>query len=543
MPKPPVRPFRRTDNVAILNAIRNERSSDYINRIPAANKANMREVFDTIWNYTPARNEFATGLINQIGRVVGRNILWENRLAKFKIGMLEHGDTIEEYAYGLIVSETYDPSRDYLEKTLFGQEAPNVKAAFHKRNQRRMYKITINEQELRAAFTSDQTDSLYQLTVDLMNSQLTSDQVDEFILMTRLLREYYDAGGFWKVNVPDLLSGAADKDDAESFLVAVREWAETLQFVSTHYNPAHMPTVATADKLELIMTPRAKALIDVKALAAAFNVSYADIESRTTIIRPEDMNIPGAQAILTTTDFFMVADTYLESASQPNAAGRYVNHFWHHDQIVSVSPFAPAILFTSTEQSDEVVVDDPDVVGISAITAHDKDGVPTNTAVRGEYTQILGSAITDPAGGLNDEVVLALTGATSEHTYISNTGTLYVGLDELADQITVNAYTTNPAPVFVGSLVLPIVGDRVNHDGLDETVDDDTDDLDEVTPTAPTLDAGDVTIPTVTGVTYRVDGEPVTGDITVVGSLTVTATPDAGYVFPVGATTSWTFDE
>ena len=64
---------------------------------------------------------------------------------------------------------------------------------------------------------------------------------------------------------------------------------------------------------------------------------------------------------------------------------------------------------------------------------------------------------------------------------------------------------------------------------------------DEITPTAPTQVGNVVTIPTQTGVIYRIDGTQVTGTYTLTENETVTATADDGYVFPGGATTSWNF--
>ena len=63
------------------------------------------------------------------------------------------------------------------------------------------------------------------------------------------------------------------------------------------------------------------------------------------------------------------------------------------------------------------------------------------------------------------------------------------------------------------------------------------------TPVAPTQSGDTVTIPTVTGVDYQVDGKTVTGTITVPDgqTITVTAVPQANYAFTEGATTSWDF--
>lgn len=66
----------------------------------------------------------------------------------------------------------------------------------------------------------------------------------------------------------------------------------------------------------------------------------------------------------------------------------------------------------------------------------------------------------------------------------------------------------------------------------------------EVTPTAPTYDSGTstITIPTVTGVTYWIKGEAVTGAIVITEDTIVSATPNAGYKFPPVVDDDWLFE-
>lgn len=54
----------------------------------------------------------------------------------------------------------------------------------------------------------------------------------------------------------------------------------------------------------------------------------------------------------------------------------------------------------------------------------------------------------------------------------------------------------------------------------------------EVTPVAPTLVGDDLTIPSVTGLVYLIEGEPVTGTVVITGDTLVVAETTAGYRFP-----------
>ena len=65
----------------------------------------------------------------------------------------------------------------------------------------------------------------------------------------------------------------------------------------------------------------------------------------------------------------------------------------------------------------------------------------------------------------------------------------------------------------------------------------------QVTPMAPTYnyETHVVTIPSITGVTYKIDDDTVTGNVTLEETTEVEAFANNGYTFPSNTTTSWTF--
>lgn len=65
----------------------------------------------------------------------------------------------------------------------------------------------------------------------------------------------------------------------------------------------------------------------------------------------------------------------------------------------------------------------------------------------------------------------------------------------------------------------------------------------EVDPSAPTYNAATkvITIPTVTGVVYSINGEPVSGTVTITENTVVTAAPAPGYKFPAVTDDDWLF--
>lgn len=66
----------------------------------------------------------------------------------------------------------------------------------------------------------------------------------------------------------------------------------------------------------------------------------------------------------------------------------------------------------------------------------------------------------------------------------------------------------------------------------------------EVTPTEPTYDDGThtITIPTVAGVTYYIDGKAVSGSVVITEDTVVVARPNKGYKFPPVVDDDWLFE-
>ena len=63
-----------------------------------------------------------------------------------------------------------------------------------------------------------------------------------------------------------------------------------------------------------------------------------------------------------------------------------------------------------------------------------------------------------------------------------------------------------------------------------------------VSPVEPTQASNDLTIPTIAGVIYKIDGAVVSGTVTITEDVIVDATPAPGYQFPPTADTDWGFE-
>lgn len=436
---------RNADNVNILNAIRNDASLDYHKRIPAATKGNIADVADAIFNFRPHKNEFIESLINRIGLVYARNSIWFNPLGELKRGALEFGDTIEEIQVGIVKANHYSHDRDYLERDIFGRADTDVASAFHTVDREDFYKITVDDNTLRRAFLDPS--GLDQLTQQLMSAPTTADNWDEYLLMSALFRVADNKWPMFNVNVPDVAKMDSTESDARSLLRKVRSTAGNMRFLSTRFNGAKMPVSAKPEDLILFATPEVKSGLDVNALAVLFNVSYAEVPSRIIEIRQEDVAMNGVQAFLTTKDFFVIADTSLETTSEFNPVSRQTNFFLHHWEIISASPFAPIVKFSTAPDTAREAIEIATTVAIDrlqfVIDANETDVKnvdKTNARMVKGGTAQLEAILTGLKPDQNDIEFTeqwSVEGNKDTGTRIDNDGLLYVAPSETAATLTV----------------------------------------------------------------------------------------------------------
>ena len=209
-----------------------------------------------------------------------------------------------------------------------------------------------------------------------------SDNYDEYLCMLNLIAYYEHNWGFFKHHVSAV---PTDEATGKEFLKAVRAYASKLEFPTALYSPVSaeygIPVFAKPDELVLLITADAMASVDVDTLAGIFNLDKADIRYRTVIV-PE-LPVPDAFALLTTDAFFVCRDVVYANESFYNPATLNTNYYLHHWEIVSASPFVPAILFTTGDATgvpelEQTVTE----VGITAASTSLKPGETTQLTVK-----------------------------------------------------------------------------------------------------------------------------------------------------------------
>lgn len=355
-------------------------TNDFQQRVPNPAQAGIAATMDALFQPMNAQyfNQFMDILVNRIGFTYVRGQSYKNPLAVFKGQKLTFGSTIQEIAPKWIKAHSYNDENE----TLLKLHRPEAESWYHSQNRRDQYPISVSADELRTAFLDEY--GLNNLVAQIMQSPINSDEYDEYSIMKELIGLYDDKWGFYKHHL-----SAAPTDDVsgKELLTALQSYGGRLQFPSALYSATDIPVFAKPSELVLLVTPDTQAALNVNTLAALFNVDLAKVSYRTVLI--DEFPIDGAVALLTTEDFFVCSDTLYNTTSFWNPETLATNYYLNHWGVYSVSPFVPAILFTTAEGT----------------------AVPTITQNVTELTVTPETATVEPGGSVRFDV--ALTGSVT----------------------------------------------------------------------------------------------------------------------------------
>lgn len=329
-----------TKNSTILNKIYLNGTNDYQQRMPVPTQSRISQTMKRLMDPMNGDlyNQFIDSYINLIGQQRIHTREWTNPLSVFKGPALYYGTTIQEAAARWVKAHTYDDASE----TLLKMERPEFQVFYHSMNRQDRYDISIAREEVAQAFRDEY--GLNRLINAIMAVPQNSDNYDEYNLMMQLMAEYEQRWGFFKHHISAF---PTDEATGKEMLTALRTYAKVLKFPSALYNGAgvDVPVFANPDELVLIIDAKASASIDVNTLAGVFQLDKADVTYRT--IEVPEIPVPGAVALLTTDAFFVVNDVVYQTASFYNPENLTTKYYLHHWEVVSASPFVPAILFTT----------------------------------------------------------------------------------------------------------------------------------------------------------------------------------------------------
>ena len=470
----PNRPNKLTvTNVSkdVINAILNEGWSvnyrDYV-PITATDADSIRDIGKIIMDAPNLRNAFASDLINRVVLVIVTSKMYENPWARLKKGKLDIGETVEEIFVNMAKAELYNPAGSA--ETVFKRSIPDIRAAFHVVNYQVFYPVTVENEDLSMAFTTQ--NGLYNLIEKIYETLYTADAYDEFNVMKYLIAEHILAGHIKAVMIPNLTS----EMDVRKTVGMIKATSNKMKFQTSEYNLAGVKTHVKHENQTIIVNADFDALMDVQVLAAAFNMEKAEFLSKRLLVdsfgnidiprlaecAPElcdnivydteghvvsaglknisvnDIEILNSiPAVIIDDDFMQIYDRLITMEDIRNPKGLYTNAFLHCWKIFSISPFAPAVFFTFLHAS------------VSSVTVTPA----TANTVKGGNVNL--QAVVNGKGLYDHSVSWYLSGANTTGTIITPAGNLQVAADETAKTITVTA-TSNANPSISGSSTITI---------------------------------------------------------------------------------------
>lgn len=356
----------------IMNVIRQNASYDYQQNVPVVTKASdVPHVGEVIYGTPAFANQFINSLVNRIALVRARSANFNNPYSILKKGYLEFGETVEDIFVNIAKVVEYDPVKG--EAREFKRTLPDVRTAFHVMNWRVMYPVTIQDEDLKQAFTS--IDGVQNLISKIVDSIYTAAEYDEFLLFKYLLIKAMSKGNMHAISIGD---GTKPTDSAEFF----RGTSNMFTFMRSEFNENGVKTVTPKENQIIFMDAMFNAKYDVNVLASAFNMEKAEFMGRLFLIddwtsfdnerfeviransdgieevTPAELALlANVKAVLIDEEWFQVYDNNNKFTEKYVASGLYWNYFYHTWKTVSYSPFSNAVMFVTDSANIALPID------------------------------------------------------------------------------------------------------------------------------------------------------------------------------------------
>lgn len=393
------------------------------------NTNSLHNIGEYIMEYEPLRNAYITALINRVGMTIITSKLWDNSWSIFKRGRLEFGETVEEIFVNIAKPHSFDPEK--AEKEVFKREVPDVRAAFHTMNFQKFYKATISNDQLRQSFLT--WGGITDLIARIVDSLYTGMNYDEYVTMKYMVSREILNGGLHQTH-----ADALNKANAEDVIALTRADVLNMGFLSGKYNRAGVKNASNIEDLYVIIDTTKLSVVDVSVLAAAFNMGKAEFLGHIITVdsweeqdkerldelfgddadyryftEDELLLLGTVNLVVVDKDWWMVFDNFDTFTQNCNGEGLYWQYWYHVWRTFSVSPFANAIVSTSSNSE------------INGVTVSPSSANLTQGSMMTFTANVSGTGIYDQA------VSWAVAGNTVPGTAIDPySGALHVARDE-----------------------------------------------------------------------------------------------------------------
>lgn len=325
----------------MMNSIRAEASTAYQNAVPMATASNLADVGNPIIEHDEVANEFLGALMNKIVFQLIERRMWENPLQILKQGTMPVGFDIEDIHTNPAIAEKYDGTETGMADIL-KMHKPDVATAYYRLNRQDKYPVTINNDQLRTAFTNwGKLEDLIAAIVDTLYNGCT---IDEFNYTKNLVSDAVAGNGIVKQTV----TAPVDNATGKQFVKTLRSLSVLFTFPSTSYNsyaalsgkPPRTSWVPIDEQI-IIIRGDVASTVGVDVLASVFNIDYANYLTRQIVV--DNFGDDKTLAVVADRKAFVIYEMMRRFATFFNASSLGWQYYYHAWDLYSLSPFRNAV--------------------------------------------------------------------------------------------------------------------------------------------------------------------------------------------------------
>ena len=379
--------------------------------------------------------------VNEIALTIIKDNTWNNPWDAFtEKGSFRFGDSVRELYVDIANVYDYHEYENDVDHFL-ENVVPDVYNYIHILNYEKFYKTSTSDEQISMAFRDDR--SFFNMIESIVASLYEGYKYDKYIVEKYMLCRRILDGTMTSIQIDNSL----DNRGKVAFMKSI---SNKMTFRNPKYNPAGVKSFSPFDRQYLIMDTDFEAQVSTITMAQSYFRDEADFRTNMALIdgfNDHDtvrlaellgIETPFTSAELTALatipaciidrDFFQVYnkafDTNAEVISRmwENPETLKTNHWLHTKKVISTSPFAPAVVFTTTAPS------------ITSVTVSPS----TATSDVGQSLQM--SATVATAGFANKAVTWSVdSDSASDGVTIDVKGLLRIPADATVDEITVTA--------------------------------------------------------------------------------------------------------
>ena len=379
--------------------------------------------------------------VNEIALTVIKDNTWNNPWDAFtEKGSFRFGDSVRELYVDIANVYDYHEYENDVDHFL-ENVVPDVYNYIHILNYEKFYKTTTSDEQISMAFRDDR--SFFNLIESIVASLYEGYKYDKYIVEKYMLCKRILDGTITSIKIDSGL----DNRGKVAFMKSI---SNKMTFRNPSYNPAGVRSFSPFDRQYLIMDTDFEAQVSTITMAQSYFRDEADFRTNMALIDGYNnhdtvrlaellgIETPFTDAELTALgtipaciidrDFFQVYnkafDTNAEVVSRmwENPETLKTNHWLHTKKVISTSPFAPAVVFTTLTPS------------ITSVTVSPS----TATSDVGQELKLSASVVT--VGFANKAVTWSVDiDSASDGVTIDVKGLLRIPSDATVDEITVTA--------------------------------------------------------------------------------------------------------